>query len=175
MESWVPVMPWLFMRPILYSALREGNRAAPIVIPSSIALNFNTIGFFSSPSGSWGNSLASTGVWLTLTSEGCGVGVSSRLGGGLMKTGNRFKFNIGDKQKPHLISATTGVVKRKCQRFASHVGGLTDEVWNLFWELMGAADHHAVQRCRMLRDVDEDSAHFKYCSIIGLQPTLRTI
>lgn len=59
-------MPWLFMRPILYSALREGSRAAPMVMPSIMALNLRTMGFFSSPSGSWGNSLASTGVWLML-------------------------------------------------------------------------------------------------------------
>lgn len=81
----LPVIPWLFILPILYSALSEGSRAAPIVIPSSMALNFSTIGFFSSPSGSCGYSLASTGVWLILEalSAGCGVGVSSLFGGGL--------------------------------------------------------------------------------------------
>lgn len=78
-------MPWLFMRPILYSAFSDGSRAAPMVMPSITALNLRTIGFFSKPSGSWGNSLASTGVWLMLDalSEGCGVGVSSLLGGWL--------------------------------------------------------------------------------------------
>lgn len=82
-----PVMPWLFMRPILYSAFSDGSRAAPMVMPSIMALNLRTMGFFSRPSGSWGNSLASTGVWLMLDalSEGCGVGVSSLLGGWLLK------------------------------------------------------------------------------------------
>lgn len=80
-----PVMPWLFIWPILYSAFSEGSSAAPMVIPSIMALNFRTMGFFSRPSGSWGNSLASTGVWLMLDafSEGCGVGVSSLFGGWL--------------------------------------------------------------------------------------------
>lgn len=47
-----PVMPWLFMRPILYSAFSDGSRAAPMVMPSITALNLRTIGFFSKPSGS---------------------------------------------------------------------------------------------------------------------------
>ena len=78
-------MPWLLMRPILYSALSEGSSAAPMVMPSIMALNLSTMGFFSRPSGSWGNS-ASTGVCVTLDevlSEAWGVAVSSLLGGGL--------------------------------------------------------------------------------------------
>lgn len=47
-----PVMPWLFMQPILYSAFSEGSRAAPMVMPSIMALNLRTMGFFSRPSGS---------------------------------------------------------------------------------------------------------------------------
>lgn len=56
-----------------------------MVMPSIMALNLSTMGFFSRPSGSCGNSLASTGVWLMLDalSEGCGVGVSSLFGGWL--------------------------------------------------------------------------------------------
>lgn len=50
--SHTPVMPWLFMWPILYSAFSEGNSAAPMVIPSITALNLRTMGFFSRPSGS---------------------------------------------------------------------------------------------------------------------------
>lgn len=49
-----------------------------------------------------------------------------------------------------------------------HIGGLADEVRDLFGELVGAADHHAVQSSRVLGDVDHDSAHFEDGCIIGL-------
>lgn len=48
-----------------------------------MALNLRTIGFFSKPSGSCGNSFVSTGVWLILVgvfSEGKGVATSSFVG-----------------------------------------------------------------------------------------------
>lgn len=51
-----------------------------------MALNLRTIGFFSKPSGSCGNSFVSTGVWLILVgvfSEGKGVATSSLVGWGL--------------------------------------------------------------------------------------------
>lgn len=41
-----------------------------------------------------------------------------------------------------------------------HVGGLADEVRDLFGELVGAADHHAVQSSWVLGDVDHDGSHF---------------
>lgn len=93
-----PVMPWLFMRPTLYSAFNDGSRAAPMVMPSIITLNLRTIGFFSKPSGSWGNSLASTGVWLMLEvlSDGCGVGVSSLFGGWL-----KHRSSLSESIKAH--------------------------------------------------------------------------
>ena len=49
-----------------------------------------------------------------------------------------------------------------------HIGGLADEVRDLFGELVGAADHHAMQSSRVLGDVDHDSAHFEDGCIIGL-------
>lgn len=41
-----------------------------------------------------------------------------------------------------------------------HIGGLADEVRDLFGELVGAAHHHAVQSSRVLGDVDHDGSHF---------------
>lgn len=85
-NSTLPVIPWLLILPILYSAFRDGNSAAPMAMPSNMALNLRTIGFFSRPSGSWGNSFVSIGVWLTLVgvfSEGSGVAISSLTGCGL--------------------------------------------------------------------------------------------
>lgn len=83
----LPVIPWLLILPILYSAFKDGKRAAPIAIPSIMALNLRTMGFFSKPSGNCGNSLVSIGVWFMLVgvfSGGKGVVVSSFVGCGLL-------------------------------------------------------------------------------------------
>jgi hypothetical protein len=50
------VIPWLLVLPILYSAFRDGESAAPMVIPSNMAL------LFSKPSGNGGNSFVSIEV-----------------------------------------------------------------------------------------------------------------
>lgn len=57
----------------------------------------------------------------------------------------------------------------------SRIRGLADEVRDLFGELVGAAHHHAVQRGRMLGDVDHDGSHFEDGSVVGLQPTLGAV
>lgn len=56
-----------------------------------------------------------------------------------------------------------------------HVRGLANEVRDLLGELVGAADHHAVQSSRMLGDVNHDGSHFEDSSIVGLQPALGTV
>lgn len=40
---------------------------------------------------------------------------------------------------------------------------------------MGAADHHAVQSGRVLRDVDHDGPHFEDSRIVGLQSSLGAV
>lgn len=40
---------------------------------------------------------------------------------------------------------------------------------------MGTANHHAMQCCRVLWNIDQDGTHFKYCGVIGLQPSLGTV
>lgn len=40
---------------------------------------------------------------------------------------------------------------------------------------MRAADHHAVEGSRVLRDVDQDCSHFKHSSVVGLQTTLGAV
>lgn len=57
----------------------------------------------------------------------------------------------------------------------SHVGGLADEVGDLLGELVGAAHHHAVQGGRVLRDVDDDGAHFEDGGVVGLQAALGAV
>lgn len=55
------------------------------------------------------------------------------------------------------------------------VGGLADEVRDLFGELMGAAHHHAVQSCRVLGDVDHDGSDFEDRCVVGLQSPLGAV
>lgn len=40
---------------------------------------------------------------------------------------------------------------------------------------MGATDHHAVQRGRVLRDVDHDGPHFEDGCVVGPQAALGTV
>lgn len=40
---------------------------------------------------------------------------------------------------------------------------------------MGAADHHAVQRSRVLGDVDHDGPHFEDSGVVGLQAPLGAV
>lgn len=40
---------------------------------------------------------------------------------------------------------------------------------------MGAADHHAVQRGRVLRDVDHDGAHLEDGGVVGPQAPLGAV
>lgn len=40
---------------------------------------------------------------------------------------------------------------------------------------MGAADHHAVQRRRVLGDVDHDGPHFEDGGVVGLQAPLGAV
>lgn len=77
--------------------------------------------------------------------------------------------------KRSIINVTSKIYKNLRRESVSHVGRLPNKVWYLFRELVGASDHHAVQGCGVLWDVDEDGAHFKYSSVVGLQPTLSTI
>lgn len=56
-----------------------------------------------------------------------------------------------------------------------HVGGLADEVRDLLGELVGAADHHAVQSSWVLGDVDQDGPHFEDRRIVGLQSSLGAV
>jgi len=56
-----------------------------------------------------------------------------------------------------------------------HIGGLADEVRDLLGELVGAADHHAVQGRRVLGDVDHDGAHLEDGRVVGLQPSLGAV
>lgn len=57
----------------------------------------------------------------------------------------------------------------------SRIGGLADEVRDLFGELVGAAHHHAVERGRVLGNVDHDGPHFEDGGVVGLQPTLGAV
>lgn len=57
----------------------------------------------------------------------------------------------------------------------SRGGGLADEVGDLLGELVGAAHHHAVQRGRVLRDVDADGAHLHHGRVVGFQPPLGAV
>lgn len=52
---------------------------------------------------------------------------------------------------------------------------LADEVGDLLGELMGAADHHTVQRSRVLGNVDHDGPHFEDSSVVGLQTPLGAV
>jgi hypothetical protein len=78
------VIPWLLVLPILYSAFRDGESAAPMVIPSNMAL------LFSKPSGNGGNSFVSIGVWLTII--------------GVLSEGSRLQY---------LLSQTVGYKSKK--------------------------------------------------------------
>lgn len=40
---------------------------------------------------------------------------------------------------------------------------------------MGAADHHTVQRSRVLGNVDHDGPHFEDSSVVGLQTPLGAV
>lgn len=40
---------------------------------------------------------------------------------------------------------------------------------------MGAADHHAVQRSRVLGNVDHDGPHFEDSGVVGLQAPLGAV
>lgn len=55
------------------------------------------------------------------------------------------------------------------------VGRLANEVRDLLGELVGAADHHAVQSSRVLGDVDHYGAHFKDSRVVGLQSSLGAV
>lgn len=65
--------------------------------------------------------------------------------------------------------------KKGVEEVNARCRGLADEVRDLFGELVGAADHHAVQSGWVLRYVDHDGPHFKDSGVVGLQPPLGAV
>lgn len=59
--------------------------------------------------------------------------------------------------------------------FNSHCRRLPDEIWDLLWELVRTAHHHAVQCSWVLWNVNADCSNFEDSGIACSQPSLCTV